>query len=627
MFIVFRRWPILRRAGVVIFALPLMFAGGSLVGDIAQQSVGGVGTFDISQEEFYATYQNIEDRYRRQYGFNSTPPDLANTISEQAQSQLTSEYLLRAVVADKKIYAPDAAIAAEIRQQPDFQDESGAFSLELFNDFVPNPRDFKNEVRRTLERRPLMSVLEENAISSVIDKVAAYRNQQRIVERAVVTVTAVFNIGDNDISRYYAQNRRRYEIREEADWEYIRISANDFIASITADAAALSLAFDELSEEYGGREQRNASHIFIEGDDDETEQRASELAAQARAAPDTFGDLAREFSDDFGSADSGGELGVFVPGDLPPAMDEALFALEIGEISAPVVVDGGFSIIRLDGAAIEPPPEDELRAQSKIRARQIIARERTLEFAEQLQDIAHINIGSLVEAASLASVAIQTVGVVPRIPDATSEDFWQDEDVLSELYLNEIVNGGETSNAVAVSDDDYILARVLRYQPSSVRPLTEVSEEITKLLNARHKIIEIEQAENDSIRPEELLWTGLYTVAITGIAAQTESEDDAEEGAEEAVEDVIDEFARTRIFRADLSNGTPAYAYVAEEDGTITAFRIADTINAPPSADVTDNLSEALKEAHTQAAASAYLRSASERYNIYFNEDPTRAAY
>ncbi len=61
----------------------------------------------------------------------------------------------------------------------------------------------------------------------------------------------------------------------------------------------------------------------------------------------SFEELAALWSDD-GSAVNGGALGVFGPGEMTPAFEDAAFSLELGEISLPVITPFGVHIIRID---------------------------------------------------------------------------------------------------------------------------------------------------------------------------------------------------------------------------------------------------------------------------------------
>ncbi len=73
---------------------------------------------------------------------------------------------------------------------------------------------------------------------------------------------------------------------------------------------------------------------------------ADSVYMEAKAAPARFEDMARRLSDDKGSARQGGQLPWFGAGMMVAPFDSAAFAMEVGEISAPVRSQYGWHIIR-----------------------------------------------------------------------------------------------------------------------------------------------------------------------------------------------------------------------------------------------------------------------------------------
>ncbi len=86
------------------------------------------------------------------------------------------------------------------------------------------------------------------------------------------------------------------------------------------------------------------------------------LYAVVKADPSKFAEVARASSDDPGSAQKGGELPWFGPGEMVPEFEQAAFALADGEISEPVKSQYGWHIIMKDGTK-GAPTADELRPE------------------------------------------------------------------------------------------------------------------------------------------------------------------------------------------------------------------------------------------------------------------------
>ncbi|MBS7527253.1 peptidylprolyl isomerase [Fusibacter paucivorans] len=106
--------------------------------------------------------------------------------------------------------------------------------------------------------------------------------------------------------------------------------------SIDADSDNL----DAMYENYAV--QVSASHILV--DDDLTAQ----LVEEKLKTGEEFGDLAKEYSTDPGSASEGGSLGYFARGVMVPEFEDVAFNLPIGEVSDPVQSDYGYHIIKVD---------------------------------------------------------------------------------------------------------------------------------------------------------------------------------------------------------------------------------------------------------------------------------------
>ncbi len=130
---------------------------------------------------------------------------------------------------------------------------------------------------------------------------------------------------------------------------------------------ALRAAYDsEFLQGEPGREF-NAAHILVE-----TEDEAVEIVDELEQGAD-FASLARERSTG-PSGPNGGELGWFGPGMMVPEFEDAVAALEPGEVSEPVQTQFGWHVIRLNDEREQEPPEfdavrDELAEQIR---RQVI---------------------------------------------------------------------------------------------------------------------------------------------------------------------------------------------------------------------------------------------------------------
>ena len=96
--------------------------------------------------------------------------------------------------------------------------------------------------------------------------------------------------------------------------------------------------------------QTQVRHILIKPSEIMTDEEARALAAELRAralAGEDFGELAKEYSEDIGSAQEGGDLGWTTPGQMVPEFEQAMTATTVGELSDPVRSQFGWHVLEV----------------------------------------------------------------------------------------------------------------------------------------------------------------------------------------------------------------------------------------------------------------------------------------
>ena len=605
-----RRYSFFRRFVVVIFVIPLMFTGGAFLGDLArQQTIGEVESLDIPRSEYLSRYQSFSERYRRETGEEELSPAVQAAINRRIQSDLLSSYLVFASLEKKGVRAPDEVVAEEIRGAPQFQDEDGDFSLQEYQDAVIDPRSYQERLRRSLGQEPLLRTMNGQPLVALRDELAALRRQKRVVDEVSASVEALTTmtlaVSAEDINFYYQRNADDFALREEAAFEYFVLSLDAFAAVATVSVGAARVAYDAYVEEWGERRRLRVSHIYVADSEEadaiyELVTAESPQATAASTAPDAFAELARERSEDAGSAALGGELGIFAAGDLPEVLDEVATTMRAGQIHPPLETDdGGFSILKLDEIIAEPPPPfSALKEEMERQIRRDEGRDAFELAAEDLRELAPIEIGSLAEMAATVGVSLHVAMSVFATAPAENPPPFNDEDVLVDAFSSPVVEEGENGGPVPFGDDAYIFVRAVQYQPPGRRPLIEVEDSIIGKLRAERTVAEMYEAMLDipsdadsaaadgeaaDAPPQAALfarlgaleWERTHTVIL---ADDEEEELDAPlaDGDEaEAAEAADEEVPLDLIYIADLTNGLPAYVFAPLEN-TVRIFRIRE---------------------------------------------------
>ncbi len=150
-----------------------------------------------------------------------------------------------------------------------------------------------------------------------------------------------------------ANNTSEAELREQIRRNDLiqRVISNAVEETVEVTEAEIREFYDDNPEFFDQGQQVTARHIIIttQGMSDEEVAQARERIESIREellAGADFAELAREHSED-GSAQQGGDLGTFGPGQMVPEFEQAAFGLEEGEISEVVRTQFGFHIIQV----------------------------------------------------------------------------------------------------------------------------------------------------------------------------------------------------------------------------------------------------------------------------------------
>ncbi len=109
--------------------------------------------------------------------------------------------------------------------------------------------------------------------------------------------------------------------------------------------------FQKNPDQFKESELRQARHILVK-----TDVEAADIISKLRNGAD-FAALAKEKSLDTGSAANGGDLGSFGKGQMVPEFEQAVYALQKGQVSGAVKTQFGFHVIKLDGITVRPKAE------------------------------------------------------------------------------------------------------------------------------------------------------------------------------------------------------------------------------------------------------------------------------
>jgi peptidyl-prolyl cis-trans isomerase D len=322
-----------------------------------------VGHETITREDFQRSYQALERRMQQTYGEQYTP-EVAKQMQLplQALTQAVNQKVLLAEADRLGLKASDAEVRSRILTAPTFQDDKGQFVGEpLYKQFLSEqlhmtPDQFENQLRDDLVLGKLVETLRAGVYISDDEVEKAYRDQ---VEKAKVRyvelprgrfVQAQENVPQNELAAYYEAHKAEFKLPEEREAAYVLVEKAKLLPQIQLDDKAMKDYYDAHAKEFAQQEQVHARHILAKVDDqhpDALAQKKIALAKQRIEKGEDFAKVAKDLSDDPGSKDRGGDLGLFGRNAMVKEFEDAAFKAEPHQLVGPIHSNFGYHLIEV----------------------------------------------------------------------------------------------------------------------------------------------------------------------------------------------------------------------------------------------------------------------------------------
>lgn len=474
---------------VVVFAL---FGVESIVGGIGgDPEAATVNGQEISQLKFLRAVEGKRRQILAQMGDKADPDliDEAALRSSVLEGMINEQVLVQDSDA-KGLFVSEMAIDNYIRGIEQFQVD-GQFNNERMQSLLRNAGLTLQSYRDSLKSQFILGQARSGLIASAFvldaerDAIIALDRQTRTFGMATVFKSDYLNsivVTDEEVSEFYAQHKDDYKKPENVEVSYIVLDRAVLEEGIDLDPAKLKKLYENEKQDFIGEEQRAASHILVKIDDEASDEQALEkindIQKQLQSG-ESFESLAKEYSDDEGSAQSGGSLGLSPRGVYVSDFENALFSLSVGAVSAPIKTEFGYHLIRLDQIeANEVPSFDDMKDMLEARLLKQEADELYAQLTERMSDITYSS-PDLNEAAEALGLEVKTlVGVSVD----TKHELFSNRKIQKSLFSKELVVEKHNSELIEVADGKAVVFRVEGYHKESILPLERVATKVRDYL-------------------------------------------------------------------------------------------------------------------------------------------------
>ncbi len=460
----------------------------------SQVAVAKVDGQKVSVQEFSNAVENAKS-YMQSQGQKVDNAMLESPAFKQSVlNGIITRRVVESAVGDYHFAITNEQLSQHVLGMAEFQ-ENGKFSEELYNKLLADnklsPAKFEASIRKDLAVQQVREGLNKLVFmpEQVAKSALASEFEQREVTVAEINASEFLSevsVKPEQVQAYYNQHKNKFIAPAKVKLEFALLSAASLMGQVAVNDAEVKQYYEENITQFQGDEQRQASHILIGFNSNARPQekatakaKAETILQQVKANPKNFEKLAIEHSQDTGSATKGGDLGSFGRGAMVKPFEDKAFSMKVGQVSDLVESEFGFHIIKLTGITGQSTDFDSVR--TKIKAELIFqkAQAKYAELSEDFSNTVYEQSASLHPVAKKFNLKLETT---PLMSKDELNKFFKNERFANVAFSDEVLKEKRNSEAVEVSPNNLIAARMVEYKPEAPRSFDEVKPGIESLL-------------------------------------------------------------------------------------------------------------------------------------------------
>lgn len=476
--------------------------GYSRFGEGGTNTVAKVDGRNVTQAEWDQAHQRQVERMRQQMPTVDVKLFDNPAAKRETLEALVRERVLLAAAVHRNLLVGDERLQRQFVEDPQFaglRNADGSVNQAILAAQGLTSQDFVAQLRQELGMQQVLrgvsgSALPTPAVADLALDALLQRRQLALARFDAKSYAAKIQPGDAQIEAYYKAHESEFSAPEQASIEYVVLDLETIKKGIAVPDDEARKYYAENASRYTVAEERRARHILIAADKDaaadvkqKAKARAEALLAEARKSPASFADLAKKNSADAGSAAQGGDLDFSGRGGMvAKPLEDAVFAMKVGEIGELVTSEFGYHIVKLEAVrGGEKKPFESARGEIDDEIRKQLAARRWAEAAEQFTNTVYEQSDSLQPVIDKLKLDKRTASV-RRQPSPGASGALASQKLLDAVFANDAVRNKRNTDAVEVGPNQLASARIVQHQPARTLPLAEVRDRV------RERVIAVE---------------------------------------------------------------------------------------------------------------------------------------
>ena len=467
----------------VILAIPFVFLGSTSFGTTFS-SYGTVNGEPVTQIDINIATNNVVQRLKSIYGEEFSLEDLDEETSlGLIKNQIINSKTLIAQAKRMGLTSSEEKAKQEIINQDSFQGDLG-FDQALFESSIRMAGYSPDEYIRLVQESISLDSL-TNAMS-----VSAFPIEKDIITMAAMLETSrdinFIKINKDDLENsqkaslvegqeFYDSNPFLFLSQEQRDFSYIVLTFDAFKEQVNVPDGYIAEAYADYIEGIEGQMQNRISHYMVEKSNYDSSANARQgidkVLKDIQSGILTFEDAVTESSDDAGSKDSFGDLGLSSGDAFPEEFEIAISNMVLNELSEVLELEDSFHILKL--TEVLKPEVKTLAAMEKQLLEELVDAEALALMQEGFLDLESMvlegsTLGELADAAN-QSISITGLQNMEEI-NLQGFDNYSSEDLFDAAVMPNKIE-------IFEGEDSYAFVMLTQKLESSVEPFIDVAEQ------------------------------------------------------------------------------------------------------------------------------------------------------
>ena len=475
--------------GIIAVTFALFFGGNYVLFDNDANVIASVNSKKIDVFDLDLEMARVQSILRQRFD----DPDFSieeEALRSLALNSLISDALILDFLEQNKVEVLDLSAYKLLAKNEIFQEE-GNFSLGKVNTFARQngflPGKYVQSISEDIALNFWRVGLGASSFltSSELNQNIKLANQTRDITFTKINkknIEEKIKVSEEEILKFYTQNPSYFRSEEKAKLRFINISLEDLKENQLIQEEEIKREYQAYLDSFDLVARRSASHLMINISSERTKDQALDLANQIKKkidSGDDFKSLVEEYSEDEGTKNTGGSLGISDGSAFPEEFEIALEQLKEGQVSNPIALEESVHLVKLTN--FQAPIPDEYESRKEEIKQNLIEQAASTEYVDSLELAAELTFtnDSLDSLSQELNLEIKTKDFFSR---AEAEKPFKDTELLNLIFNDLSIKEGNLSELIEIDNQYGVIFELEDFQEEKTKDFESVKNQAKDLL-------------------------------------------------------------------------------------------------------------------------------------------------